>query len=100
MGSGGEYQAARERVDAYYAACLAGLVEQVAGAVDRFRAGEIDAHQADRVLHQYHQGARQLWTFCWSGTDLRDVARSIDEPPQGEPVDWWARGAPRTRPAR
>ncbi len=54
---------------AYRAACLAELVEQVGRAIDSFRAGELDAFAADRVLFQYSRSAKELWKFC----NLADV---------------------------
>jgi hypothetical protein len=86
-------------VSDYHEAELAALVEHVARAVDRYRAGEIDAFVADETIHQYHRAAQELWKFCWSGgvganIELIDgiiERQSID----GETIDWWQRGQPR-----
>ena len=43
VGTKAERRAARERVSAYHQSQLAGLLGHVAAAVDRYRAGEIDA---------------------------------------------------------
>ena len=47
--------AARRRalVATYYEAELAGLVEHVADAVERYRGGELDVHDVDEVIHRY-----------------------------------------------
>jgi hypothetical protein len=49
----------------YHEARLGELVEHVAEAVGRFRAGEQDAYAAAEVLHQYSRAAPELWKFCW-----------------------------------
>ena len=67
VGSKRERQADRALVAAYHEARLGELVERVAAAVDRFRAGELDAFAVDEVIHQYHRAARELWKFCWLG---------------------------------
>ena len=64
MGSKRERQADRALVAAYHEARLAELVEWVAQAVDRFRAGEHDAYAVDEVLHRYSRAARELSKFC------------------------------------
>ena len=70
-----ERPADRELVAAYHEAQLAELLGHVAEAVDRFRAGEVDAFAVDDLIHQYKQAARELWKFCWlagagSGVEL------------------------------
>lgn len=88
-----ERRAARESVNAYHEAQLAGLVGHVAAAVDRFRAGDLDAFDVDQVLFQYSRAAKELWKFCNLGNpDL--VARLISDDQQS---DWWESGAPRRR---
>lgn len=86
-------QAACEAVAAYHEAQLAGLVEQVGSAVDRFRSGQIDAFGVDQVLFQYARVAKELWKFCNLG-DPELVAGLIRDRP---PVDWWELGARRGR---
>jgi hypothetical protein len=48
MGTKAERRAARERVSAYHHAQLAELLTHVAAAIDRYRAGEIDARAVMR----------------------------------------------------
>lgn len=83
-------KAARERVRAYHAEQLALLVDRVAHAVDGYRAGDLDAYDADEVLHHYTLAAKALWKFCNLGR-VEDVAWAIREQP---PVDWWEIGTP------
>lgn len=86
-------QAAREAVAAYHEAQLAGLVELVGSAVDRFRSGQIDAFDVDQVLFQYARAAKELWKFCNLG-DPELVAGLIRDRP---PVYWWELGARKER---
>jgi hypothetical protein len=96
-----EHQAARQRVADYHEQCVSGLIDHVAKAIDRYRAGEIDAHAVDEAIHQYHRAARELWKFCWSsggGLDVEFIAQVIDEQTaKNAAPDWWQRGAPRPR---
>ena len=104
MGSKRERRADRALVAAYHEARLAELVEHVAEAVDRFRAGEHDAYAVDEVLHQYSRAARELWKFCWlpgGGAGAERTARLLrDMAAEGDSVDWWQLGAPRDRDAQ
>lgn len=88
-----ERKAARERVSAYYETELAKLIEQLEEAIARYRAGEIDVHNMDDVIHRYSKAARELWKFCWSrggGTHVLFVARTLDLwADEAEEVDWW-----------
>jgi hypothetical protein len=86
-------EAAREAVNDYHATRLGELLHHVGEAVDRFRAGDIDAFEADQVLFQYSRAAKELWKFC-NGTDVEFTAQVIAE---GTTVDWWERGAPKRR---
>jgi len=61
MSDKSERRAAREAVAEYHEARLAELVERVGDAVDRFRAGELDAFEADQVIFQYGRAAKELW---------------------------------------
>ena len=101
MGSKRERRADRALVAAYHEARLGELVEHVATAVDRFRAGESDAFAVDEVLHQYQRAARELWKFCWlagAGAGVERTARELREmAAEGESIDWWELGAPRER---
>ena len=104
VGSKRERQADRALVGAYHEARLGELVDHVAEAVDRFRAGELDAFAVDDVIHQYHRAARELWKFCWLGGSRAGVeftARALrDLADQGERTDWWQLGAPRAATSR
>ena len=64
MPSKAERRAARSVVATYQEAQLAVLVAHVGEAVDRFRAGELDAFGVDEVLYQYSRAAKELWKFC------------------------------------
>jgi hypothetical protein len=101
MGSKRERQADRALVAAYHKARLSELVEHVAEAVDRFRAGEHDAFAVDELLHQYQRAARELWKFCWlggAGAGVERTARVLrDMTAENEQADWWQLGAPRGR---
>lgn len=88
-----ERRAARDAVAAYHQAQLGALVERAGDAADRFRAGELDAYEADELLFQYSRAAKELWKFCnYLNTEV--AARIIAEDP---PTDWWERGEPRRR---
>jgi hypothetical protein len=67
VGSKRQRQADRALVAAYHEARLAELVEYVAEAGDRFRAGEHDAFAVDGVLHQYQRAAREFRSPLGSG---------------------------------
>ena len=100
VGTKSERRAARELVAGYHEAQLAILLEYVAAAIDAHRAGTLDVHDVDEVVHHYERAARELWKFCWSGgvgAHIEIVARLIDQPIDDEDVDWWQRGAPRER---
>jgi hypothetical protein len=87
-----ERRAARERVAAYYEAELAKLVDGVEDAVRRYRAGEIDVHDVDAVIHRYSKATRELWKFCWSGgsgSHMVFVARALETwAAEADEVDW------------
>lgn len=98
VGTKAERRAARERVAAYHEARLAELIGHVADAVDRFRAGDVDAYDVDETIHQYHRAARELWKFCWAGSaaQVELVTYALDRLAEdGDAIDWWQRGAPR-----
>jgi len=85
---------ARGLVAAYHDAELAGLVEHVADAIERYRAGELDVHDVDEVIHRYHKATQQLWKFCFgggSGAHAETVAATLEHlTAQSERPDWWA----------
>lgn len=93
MSSKSERRAAHEAVGAYHEAQLAELVDRVGAAIDRFRAGELDAFETDLAIFQYSRAAKELWKFCTLG-DVEFTARTISDRP---PDDWWERGAPKRR---
>jgi hypothetical protein len=96
-----ERSAARERVSAYYERELAKLVEHVDQAVARYRAGEIDVHEVDEVIHHYSKAARELWKFCWSrggGSHIVFTARALELwAAEADLADWWETAARRRR---
>jgi len=62
--SGKSERAARSAVADYHRAELGELVARVGEAVDRYRAGELDAFDVDQALFQYSRAAKELWKFC------------------------------------
>jgi hypothetical protein len=101
VGTKAERRAARERVAGYHEAQLGELIDHVTAAVDRYRAGEIDAYTVDETIHHYHRAAGELWKFCWSGgggTHLEMIAGILERmTTDGESITWWERVAPRGR---
>jgi hypothetical protein len=88
-----ERRAARSVVAEYHQAELDGLVARVGEAIDRYRAGDLDAFDVDQVLFQYSRAAKKLWKYC-NYLQVGMAAAMIREQP---PHDWWERGAPRQR---
>ena len=88
-----ERRAARSVVAEYHQAELDGLVARVGEAIDRYRAGDLDAFDVDQVLFQYSRAAKELWKYC-NYLQVEIAAAMIREQP---PHDWWERGAPRRR---
>jgi hypothetical protein len=101
VGTKAERRAAREQVADYHEAQLGELIDHVTAAVDRYRAGEIDAYRVDETIHHYHRVARELWKFCWSGgggTHLEIIAGVLHRmATHGESISWWERVGPRGR---
>lgn len=93
MSSKSERRKAREDVATYHEAELSGLVAHVGEAIDKFRAGELDAFDVDQVLLRYSRAAKELWKFCNLG-NVEITARFVHEDP---PRDWWQRAAPKPR---
>jgi hypothetical protein len=93
VSSQSERRVARSVVAEYHGAQLGALVTRVGDAVDRYRAGELDAFEADRLLFQYSRAAKELWKFC--NHPPPEVAAAIIR--EQAPSDWWERGAPRER---
>jgi hypothetical protein len=89
-----ERRAARAVVAEYHEAELRELVARVGEAVDRYRVGELDAFDVDRVLFQYSRAAKELWKYC-NYLPMETAAAMINERP---PHHWWERGAPKERP--
>jgi hypothetical protein len=88
-----ERRAARQEVAAYHEKQLGQLVRHVDLALERFRAGELNALEVDEVIFQYSRAAKELWKFCNLG-DVEIAARMVRE---DEPGGWWERGARRAR---
>ena len=101
MGTKAERRAASERGAAYHEARLGELIEYLAAAIDRYRAGGIDAYTVDAAVHHYYRAARELWKFCWSGgggTHTEIIADVLDRmATDGESINWWDRVAPLQR---
>ena len=99
MGTKAERRAAHERVSAYHQAQLAELLSHAGAAIDRYRAGEIDAYAMDETIHHYHRAAAELWKFCFArggGTHAEFTAGLLDRmTADAEAIDWWERGTPR-----
>jgi len=91
MSTKSERQAAREAIAAYHEARLAERIRHVGEAVDRFRAGELDAFETDQIIFQYSRAAKELWKFC----KLTDVVFTAEVIGECAPADWWERGAPK-----
>ena len=88
-----ERRAARSVVANYHDAQLRELVDRVGAAIDRYRAGELDAFEFDRVLFHYSRAAKELWKFC----NYLPVEAAAAMIPERAPTDWWERGAPQER---
>jgi hypothetical protein len=88
-----ERRAARSVVEQYHQAELDALLVHVAEAIDRHRAGELDAFDVERVLFQYSRAAKELWRFC-NCLQVEIAVTVIRERP---PHDWSERAAPRKR---
>ena len=99
MATKADRRAAQERVSAYHQAQLAGLLGHIGAAIDRYRAGEIDAYAVDETIHHYHRAAAELWKFCFArggGSHAEFIAGLLDRMTAGaEPIDWWERATPR-----
>lgn len=93
MSNQSEREAARQIVVVYHEARLAELVERVGEAIERFRAGDLDAFEADQVIFQYSRAAKELWKFC----NLADVEFTATLIGDQAPTDWWERAAPKRR---
>lgn len=93
MSAKSERRAAREVVAAYHEAQLAELVKRVGEGIDSFRAGHVNAFDADQILFQYSRAAKELWKFC----NLLNVEIAASVIREDAPTDWWARGAPKRR---
>lgn len=79
-----ERRAARLVVADYHQAQLGQLVVRVGEAVDRYRAGDVDAFDVDHVLSQYSRAAKELWKFC-NSREVEVAAAMIRDQPPG---DW------------
>ena len=92
-GSKARRRVAQALVATYHEAELAGLVEHVADAIERYRGGELDVHDVDEIIHRYHKATPELWKFCFrggSGADAEAVAATLEHlTAEGERPDWW-----------
>ncbi|MBT9254582.1 hypothetical protein KMZ32_03890 [Phycicoccus sp. MAQZ13P-2] len=93
MSSKSERRDARAVVAQYHEAQLQVLASHRGHALDRYRAGELDAFDIDRAAFQFHRAAKELWKFCSLGRAEITAATIIREPPD----DWWELSAPRER---
>jgi N-methylhydantoinase B len=88
-------------VATYHEAELAGLVEHVAAVIEHYRAGELDVHDVDEVIHRYHKATQELWKFCFrggSGAYAETVAATLEHlTREGDRPDWWAAAERRRR---
>ncbi len=76
----------------YHQSQLAGLLSHVAVAIDRYRAGEIDAYTVDETIHHYHRAAAELWKFCFArggGAHAEFIADLLDRmTADAGTIDW------------
>jgi hypothetical protein len=93
VSSKSERREARSVVADYHDAQLAELISHVGAAIDRHRAGELDAFDVDRVVFQYSRAAKELWKFC-NHLQVEVATAMIREQ---SPNDWWERAAPKER---
>jgi hypothetical protein len=100
VGTKAERRAACERVSAYHEAHLAELLRRVGAAIDRYRAGEVDAYAVDETVHHYHRAAAELWKFCFArggGAHAEFIAGLLDRmTANAETIDWWERATATT----
>ena len=101
MSTKAERHAARERVSAYHQEQLAELLSHVTAAIDRYRAGEIDAYAMDETIHHYHRAASELWKFCFArggGSHAEYIAGLLDGMSAGaETTHWREHATPQPR---
>ena len=101
VGTKAERRAARKQVSAYHQSQLGELLSHVAAAIDRHRAGEIDAYAVDETIHCYHRAAAELWKFCFAragGAHAEFIVGLLDRmTADAEAIDWWERATPRRR---
>ena len=68
-------------------------------AIDRYRAGEIDAYAVDETIHHDHRAAAEPWKFCFArggGAHAEFIAGLLDRmTADAEAIDWWDRATPR-----
>jgi hypothetical protein len=71
VGRKADRRAASERVAAYHEVRLGDSSNTLRAAIDRYRAGEIDAYTVDETIHHYHRasGPRQQRYQSSSGSD-------------------------------
>lgn len=88
-------------MNAYHQSQLAELLSHVGAALDRYRAGKIDAYAMDETIHHYHRAAGDLWKFCFArggGTHAELIAGVLDRmTADAEAIAWWERATPPRR---
>lgn len=80
-----------ETIGLFHEEELAQLLQRLGRYLDAYRTGDLDPWDMDHVLHHYSLAAKELWTFCNTGS------RSLTADLIREDVhtDWWARTTPR-----
>ena len=82
-----------------FSALLAELLSHVGTAIERYRAGEIDAYAMDETIHHYHRAAAELWKFCFArggSTHAEFIAELLDRmTADAEAINWWDSATPR-----
>jgi hypothetical protein len=62
------------------------VLRQLSTPFDWCRAGAIDVHDVDEVIHRYHKATQGLWKFCFrggSGAYAETVAGTLEHPDRG-----------------
>jgi hypothetical protein len=86
-------------VSAYHQSQPAKLPSHAAAAIDRYRAGQTDAHAVDETIHHYHRAAGNLCKSCFARGGGTHAGFTADLPDRmtahAEPIDWPERAPPR-----
>lgn len=74
-----ERRAVRQRIGAYHAAELAGLLAHLRSAFDEYEAGRIDPFGLDDIIHDCHRAAQKLYDLCvGSSADADRALRTLE----------------------